>query len=205
MTRNTKIVLGVVAGLLVLCMCAGIAGFAALTAVARTAYQAPIQGPVVERAVRVQPAPGDSIFAERAPVQYDLPTGWREDLARHIFGVDMTALGGSDGHSHIFLLQIPPERDAQSSLREALALDHAGSRMAYRNGVQFRQVGQTQATLRGQPVTMTISEGTNRDGETYRQLTGVAADGTAQLVVLIEQPAKTWDQAMVDRFIASIR
>ncbi len=203
MTRNTKIVLGVVAGLLVLCLCAGVAGLAAVTAVARTAYQAPVQGPVIERAVRVQPF-SDPAFAERAPVQYDMPAGWREDLALHIFGFDMAALAGGDGHSHIFLMQVPPERDAQSSLREALAqLDV--SRTAYRNGMAFRKVGQAQVTLRGQPVAMTISEGTNRDGESYRQLTGVAADATAQLVVVIEQPVKSWDQALVDRFIASIR
>lgn len=200
MSRNTKIVLGVVAGLLVLCVCASAVFVAGLisfsTVVARNSPQVP---------VRVEQVLADPIFQEQAPLQYDMPSGWHQDLTLHIFGFQMIGLSGSDGHSHIFLMQLPPDRNADQAVKEALDGATNGGYTSYRNGMVLREVGQTTVTVRGQQVRMRISEGTNRDGETYRQWAGVGSDANGQMVVVVEQPVKTWDQGLVDRFIASIR
>ncbi len=200
MSRNTKIILGVVAGMLVLCMCVAFAAVAAIAIAgnhyARTAPEA---------SVRVQQVLADPIFREQAPLSYEMPSGWHQDLTLHIFGFEMIGLAGSDGHSHIFLMQLPPERSVEASIKEAFDEANTGGYTSYRYGMVLRQVGETTATVRGQQVTMKISEGTNRDGDTYRQWAGAASDANRQTVVVIEQPVKTWDQAMVDRFIASIQ
>ncbi len=200
MTRNTKIVLGVVAGLLVLCLCMGAA--AAVTALISMNNRVIATAP--EAAVRVDQVLSDPIFQEQAPLQYDMPSGWRQDFTFHIFGFQMIGLGGGDGHSHIYLLQLPPNRNADTAIKEAFDGVNT-SHTTYRNGMILREVGQTTATIRGQQVTMKISEGTNRDHEAYRQWAGAASDANGQTVVVVEQPVQTWDQAMVDGFLASIK
>jgi hypothetical protein len=66
-------------------------------------------------------------------------------------------------------------------------------------------VGTSQATVRGQPVTFVISEGTNSAGQAYQQMTGVFQSKGGLALLTVEKPTSRWHQATIDTFIASIR
>jgi hypothetical protein len=70
----------------------------------------------------------------------------------------------------------------------------------------MRVVGTQKATIRGQSVTLTISEGASGSSEaTMRQVTGVfnGKDGIVMLMAMGD--VDRWDQTMLDQFLASIR
>jgi hypothetical protein len=75
--------------------------------------------------------------------------------------------------------------------------------------VQTHVVGTQTATVKGQPVTLTVSEGTVAEGSeagtVFRQVIGVfpGKAGTAMLMVMGKKD--TWDEATLDNFLASIR
>jgi hypothetical protein len=66
-------------------------------------------------------------------------------------------------------------------------------------------VDEIPATIMGQPVTLVVSEGRNHDGQLYRQVDGMFEGKGGQALVVISGPVQTWDQTVVDEFIASIR
>ena len=75
--------------------------------------------------------------------------------------------------------------------------------------MQTHVVGTQAATIKGQPVTLTVSEGEVTEGSDagtiFRQVMGVVPgkDGTAMLMAMGKKD--TWDQATLDSFLASIR
>ena len=59
-------------------------------------------------------------------------------------------------------------------------------------------------TLRGQEVTLIVSEGVNSENVSYRQIS-VAFEGKGgPALLLFSESVEAWDQAAVDEFLASI-
>jgi hypothetical protein len=195
MSRQTKIVLGIVAGALGLCLCVAVLGVFALGAA----------GVSMARTVeisnqRVSPA-GSEIAG------YEVPDGWQHQYAVHVMGFSMVGMSGPDGHSHIMLIQVPEGRGTGKPNLQQM-LDQAASMPQYRattRGLKLQQVGQTETTIRGQQVRLMISEGVDAGARPYRQMTGVFQGPNGPTLLIIAGPSETWDQALFDRFIASIR
>lgn len=192
MSRNSKIIIAVIAGLFLLCACGAVATFGLLGAT----------GVAIGRAV--EPSPVKVSVAAGRIADFDLPSGYRPDVAIDVAGYTFVSYAPGDGHSHIMLIQAPPSVSIDQT-----ALDHyaqqAGVRRNYEQHVQVGVVGQTQATIRGQAVTLTIGEGTNSDGQAYRTMTGIFQGKGGPALISVESPISSWDQATVDAFIASIR
>lgn len=66
-------------------------------------------------------------------------------------------------------------------------------------------VGTQKATVRGQPVTLRLFEGTDESGRKIRQVVCAFAGKNGDLLLAIVAGQETWDQAMADRFLQSIR
>ena len=60
-------------------------------------------------------------------------------------------------------------------------------------------------TVRGQDATLVISEGVTSEGESYRQEAAAFQGQGGPALVVISGPVESWDQALVDAFLASIR
>jgi hypothetical protein len=65
-------------------------------------------------------------------------------------------------------------------------------------------VDQLPCSINGQDVMLTITEGVNHDGQTFRQATAMFQGKGGQAMVAYETPVSVWDQAKVDEFLASI-
>ena len=143
----------------------------------------------------------------RQIVDYEIPAGYEEMFAMDMVGVKMVAIGTSSVDTDfmmIVLMQFSPrveisreevERQVEQALTRQIGLGNA----------DWVNVGQEERIINGEPVTMTVREGTTDYGEHLRQISGLfqGKGGPAMLIVTGESEA--WDQAAVDSFIVSIR
>lgn len=72
-------------------------------------------------------------------------------------------------------------------------------------GLQLETVGEETISVRDQPVTLTIREGTNAEGDSVRQITGIFQGKSGPTMLMILGDQESWDQAAVDQFLGSIR
>lgn len=191
MNGTIKIILGLIAGLILICLILGISGL--------LLFQPTVQS--VGRA-----APIEVVAEEHSPEEiagYDLPPGFGDKFTLQFAGYSMVGYTGSDGHSHIYLAQAA---DSTGLTMETIqgwiteATDTNGYGIA-----EMRTVETIPGEIRGQAVSLVIGEGINHDGDIFRQVSGLFEGRHGPAVVVISGPEATWDQAMVDKFIASIR
>jgi hypothetical protein len=192
MSKNTKIILGVVIGIAVLCIIIAVIGVVALG----------FAGNKLAQAVHTDPAKVNEIAASVA--EFDLPAGFENPFAMDLAGYTFLGYTGSDKQSHIFFLKIPANASASPEELDQMAKQALQSQ-GNNNYAEMRVVGEQKVTIRGQQVSMTISEGTSSDGHTYRQQAGFFEGKGGLTYVAIEMPTAAWDQNKVDAFLASIQ
>jgi len=196
MSRGVKITLVVVAVLLVLCCVGGAAAFwIGGRLIGQAAQQAFVEDP--EQAAKI----GHQI------ADYTLPPGYREVGAMNAILFKMVFIGPQSRSSDrmVFaLMQYPigsnvDQEEMQRQMRRAF------EQQGQRRNMQMQVVGTRQVTIKGQPVTLVISEGSSSEGQTMRQVWGMfpGKDGTAMLMAMGDQDG--WDQAALDKFLASIK
>lgn len=192
MTKGTKIAIGVVAALVVLCVCLGVASFGGLF----------YFGQQIAESATEDPAEVAEIASGIA--DYDLPPGFSEQFGMRFLIFDMVAFGSDDNKQAILLMQFS----------EMIGMDQAEMEQQMNQSVQeqmgqqdldLQVVDQTTTTIRDETVTLTIREGTDVDDETVRQITGAFPGKGGSALLMIVGPQQSWDQAAIDDFIASIR
>jgi hypothetical protein len=196
MSKGVKIALVVVVILLGLCCVGGAAVYF-------------ITQRVVSQAFTDDPAKAATLAHEI--VDYSLPDGYREQGGINAAIFKMVFIGPTSMNQDsmfIILMQIPaganmsPE-EMQRQITQTMQQQGQG------RNIQTHEVGTQTATIKGQPVTLTVSEGTvtegSEAGSVFRQVIGVfpAKEGTAMLMVMGNKD--TWDQAALDNFLASIK
>jgi hypothetical protein len=194
MSRNGKIVLGIVCAMLALCLCGAVATVLVAVPIGRTVAR----GVVTE---------GPELAATAGNiVDYTLPDGYREEFAFHLAGTSFVSIRPQGEHSHIYLFQLPGYADVNQDELERQMHQTMRRQSSYgMERVDVRTVGQTKVTIRGEEVAMSIGEGENSSGEPYREMRGVfeGRGGTAMLI--IAGRTSEWDQAGIDAFIGSMR
>ncbi len=192
MTRNTKILIGIVGSLFLLCGCVAVIVLGGMGAF----------GMAIARTVETNPGKVQEVAGQIADFQ--LPENYRSEASVALGDYTFVSYAPGDGHSHIQLVQVPNSVHVDQAALERYAeqANPGTGRNRYSN---IRTVGQTQATIRGQNVTLVISEGTNRDGQTYRVMTGIFQGKGGPTLLSIEAPVSSWNQAEVDAFIASLK
>jgi len=196
MSKGVKIALVVVVVLLVLC-CMGGLGFYFITQ------------RVVSQAVIDDPAKAASLGHEI--VDYNLPDGYRELGGMNALVFKMIFIGPkSTNQDSMFMVLMQISAGANMSPEEMQRqMTQAMQQQGQGRTMQTHVVGTQTATIKGQPVTLTVSEGEvtegNDAGTLFRQVIGVfpAKDGTAMLMAMGKKD--TWDQATLDSFLASIK
>jgi len=192
MSRGLKITLVIVAIALFLC-CVGGLGVTLLGA------------RLFGRAIITDPDRAEAVGREIAG--YDLPPGYDEMFAMDVMGIKMVAIGPTALTSDfmvIMLMQFPAGMEISREEMER-QMEQALARQTGLGRADMRVVGQEQAIIKGEPVTLTVREGTTEDGGQLRQVSGLFQGKSGPTMLMVMGEAAAWDQPMLDRFIASIR
>ena len=191
MKGSSKTVLVVLSTLLVLCLCAGAAAFSLLS----------LTGHTLAGLLNSDQWNTEAVSAEIAG--YDLPEGFGDGYAAQMPGFSLVGYTGADGHSHIYLVQADSSTGMTLEGIERQILENTNT--TSRSPGSMTRVNVIPGTIRDQEVELVISEGTNHDGEGYRQVSGLFDGNGGPAAVIISMPVSSWDQASVDTFLASIR
>lgn len=191
MNTTIKIILGLVAGVTLICLCVGAGGLILLRSTHST-----LQGTFQSDSAKV-------VEASASIASYTLPAGFGDAYVTDVAGFSMVSYTGDDGHSHIYFFQLPKGIRLDQAEIERQLRENTGDK---NNNWEARSeiVDQVPATICGQETTLVVSEGINHDGQPYRQVSGVFEGQGGQALVVFERPVSSWDQAEVDEFLASI-
>jgi hypothetical protein len=192
MSRNGKIAVAVVAGVLVLlvvCACA-CAGMAVLSRSSRWEYTS----------VRTESA--ESTVADA--VSFAIPQGFVSGDSGEAFGIRWIELHPAGADGHIMLLSAPASLGLDLDAIRDVADDAAdwSIRDAEGNAIATDTVN---VVIRGQSIAMMHATGLNDDGQAFRSLTGMFEGRDGPVFLTIALPADQWDQDAIESFIASIQ
>jgi hypothetical protein len=193
MSRNTKILLGVILGTAVLLfICAGTAVLSA-------------GGYAFHRVTRAMDFDAATVRSEAAAIaDFELPEGYAPNYAFDMGGFKLVAYDPSDGHSHLMLVQGPQWLNLDPSAFEAQIRRDLAGRAGWDERTESTIVDHRTLRVDGQAVEFVIGEGVNGDGGEYRTMAGVWNNAQGQVLIYIEEPLTRWNQAEIDAFVASI-
>ena len=138
---------------------------------------------------------------------YDVPADYEEMLAMNVMGIKMVAIGSttpSPSFMMIVLMQFPRGLGVTQEEMER-QIEQAMARQGGLGDADMTIVGQEETTIKGEPVTLTVREGTTGGGEHLRQMSGLFQGNGGPAMVMVIGETAVWDQPAVDLFIASIR
>jgi len=189
-SRNAKILIVVLAGMLLLCACGSITA-------------AIVGGWLISRTATTQPASIGDIGSEIADFQ--LPAGFVPDYAVNMAGIRLVAYRPRSGSGHIMLAQVPEGISVDAAKLEEEIRSAARSRGYTWFDEKMQVVAEEQVTIRGQETTLITAEGMSRSSGAFRQVTASFHGKAGPAWVMVIRPVSEWDQAQVDAFLASIR
>jgi len=138
-------------------------------------------------------------------IDYDLPPDYRESQVLSVQGQYAAVI--------IAHRERPGDMIFIESVTEGILSDEEGrasyeTRFSREMGLHrynTQPAGTQPTTVRGQPTTLRFFEGTDENGRKIRQVVcGFSSKGGDVLLAIVASQ-ETWDQAMVDRFLQSIR
>lgn len=192
MSRNTKIILGIVGGLLALCCIAAI-----------------VVAIFVQRAGE-QFAEGfdnPEAAAETAAeiVTYDLPPGFAEEGAMSFFGID-TVFISSDTNDSVIMFMAFPEMFAGNEAEMQQQMEDAMAENIGQEGISMQFVESRNVVINDSNTTVNIFEGTDENGTLVRQATAIFESNSGKpSMLMVFAPANRWESADLDGFIESLR
>jgi hypothetical protein len=132
---------------------------------------------------------------------FNLPEGYYTDFGAKFKGYSIAAFNQGNGQSHIYLIQSEKESDAEK-LEKMLIEMVPNSRDSQ---TRMTVIENRPAMVRGQNVTLVISEGVNAEGNSYRQVTTAFNGKGGPAFLVLSESVTQWDQAAVDNFLTSIK
>ena len=131
---------------------------------------------------------------------FDLPAGYTADFSAAMSGYSVAAYSPGDGQSHLYLIQSSQDADGDALEKSLTNLVPGASDVKARMTV----IENRQVTVRGQTVTAVISDGINSENNRYRQMMVVFEGKGGPALLVLSTPANTWDETMVDTWLASV-
>lgn len=198
MSRNTKIVLGVIAGIVGLCCLVAVVVAIFLPRYAeRFADEAFAENPEEAAAV------GEAIL------QYDLPAGFSEQTAMSFFGMNMVFITDDrvgENDASVIMIMSFPESFAGDPDRMQQQMEESFTQQSGRGNVDFQFAGSEDIVINDMNTTLNYYEGQTEGGVTVRQATAVfESDEGGPGMLMVVSPTDRWEQANIDSFIDSLR
>jgi hypothetical protein len=192
MNRNTKIALGILGGILLICICLGACGLLILGSFGRT----------ITRSIKTDPTEIAQIAGKIA--QFNTPPGYKVS-AMSILGIDMLVIAPPYTGMPIFMMMQYPASGYVDSDQFQAQIERSVGQQYFGRGMTFRNIGQTTAYFRGQKVNLMILEGTTETGKTVIEEIGAFQGNNGAVFLSILGERNTWDQATIDAFLHSIQ
>ncbi|MGI6209287.1 MAG: hypothetical protein ACOYEW_13885 [Anaerolineae bacterium] len=189
MNRKSTVIFLTATALLMGCLCANVAGMVAI----RSAGAYLIRGLASE--------PGRVNAIRSGIADYDLPAGFGQARAARVMGFSVVAYTGTDDHSHIYLFQVPSSLPLDWARLEREIGPISGNDEYTRTRVVERRA----CRIAGADSTLVITESINRRDQPYLAASALFRGRGGPAIVSISMPRANWDQAAVDRFVASVR
>jgi hypothetical protein len=192
MNTTPKRILGILVGGMLLCLGIVVLGLVLFIATTRSV----ISG--------VQAEPGEAAAVAAEIADFSLPAGYSSAVVTQIADLEVVGYNGPDGNSHIYLLQLPPAiRVDQAALESQLQSNAPDPGNDY--GPNMQVIDQQPVTIRGQAATLVVSEGTNGQGHSIRSANAVFEGKDGQALLSISGRTATWDAALIETFISSMK
>lgn len=135
--------------------------------------------------------------------QYDMPPGYKPAMSMSIPSMyDMVALSDDSGTMIMFMQFTAQTGMSEQQMQEQMR--QSFEQQSGQGGVPMQVVEMREDTIRGQKVTITISEGTG-EGVTMRQWMTVFKGNGGPTVLMIQGATFNWDDTLITNFIHSIR
>lgn len=184
MSRNAKIAIGIVVGLIVVC---------AMCAISISIFGA--------RAVsNIEDTDPAEVGAEI--IDYQLPTNFTEEMGFSLFGMRMVAIDMGEGV--IMLIEMPVEGASEEQMRSQLE-EQFSAQLGQQSNMTFEEVSREEIILNGERSNLVTSEATDSNGKTSRQATAIfEAKSGKTAMMLIAGDADDWDNAAVSEFLQSM-
>lgn len=194
MSRNTKIILAVFTGIVVLILlCAG-------------TFVLSLGGLAWNGMARAMEYDAVDVSREAAAIgDFELPEGYTPNYAFNAAGFRVVDYDLRDGHSHLMLVQAPEWAKLNQAEFEQQVRRNLGDKLKWGEDTKSKIVERRSLRVAGEPVEFAISAGVNASGGDYRAMTGVWDSPKGQVLIYVEEPQAHWNQAEIDAFIASIR
>jgi hypothetical protein len=188
-TRTILIILGV----LVLCCCIVLGGGYLLT---RYGFEYLGNTMIVQ-----DPAQISQVSDKLA--DYDLPPGYEEEFVMDILGIQaLFSFNGNNG-SMITMMQINTSLygDSESTRQQ---FQDSFLQQFQTDNIQFTAVDQRPIEIRGDQTTLYEYEGSDSQGNQFRQWTTVFEGKNGTVMLMIVGSKNTWDDAEMEAFIQSM-
>ncbi|MCP4419293.1 MAG: hypothetical protein GY805_21985 [Chloroflexi bacterium] len=191
MSRNTKIVVGIIAGIVGLCCLIVIVGFLVLPRMFSN-FADSVDDPAAAADV------AESI------VDYKLPSGYEEEGAMNFLGFRMAFISGRSESSMIMLAEFPAalagdEEQMQEQMRDAFA-NQSGTQSS-----NLEYVDSDELTINGADATIATYEGTDDRGNSMRQLIGVFETKSGNPgMLMVFGSLDSWDGDGIGSFLDSL-
>jgi len=142
--------------------------------------------------------------AQEKIAEFDIPPGY-EPMAMSMFVYDMIYLTPSDSeYDPMIMLMQFSRATAGDPEQMAEQLRQAAEQQTDQPGLSMEMVDSFEEVIRGQTVTVTVSEASYQ-GFTMRQWVTMCQGNKGPVILMIQGIAETWDEQLVDDFIKSIR
>ena len=132
---------------------------------------------------------------------FDLPEGYTAEFSAEMSGYTLASYKGAAGPSHLYIIQSDKAADGDELNKMLTQMAPGSSDWETRMTV----VENRAVTIRGQEAMLVISEGTNHEGQLYRQATVAFEGKSGPAMLAISDTVELWDQEAVDAFLASIQ
>lgn len=189
MTKKQKIIIGVAAGLAVLCLAACGVTLLIFRAAGSAITNSQIKSPQEAQAA------AESIAA------FDMPQGYTASQGMKLLGMTVV-MYQSSSRVNIMVMEMPTGRelnDADIRQMQRAYDQQSGGRSG------MRVVDTKELTIRGKPARIIISEGPLKAGEQFRQVIVYFQGNHGLASMFITGPVSDWNAAAYDAMILSIR
>ena len=200
MSKNTKIVLGIVGGVTALCVCICVGGWIALK----------ISGKVLQETI-VQDTPEEAAATAKEIIDYKLPTGYQEQMAMNMGFIQMITIADTQStdteNARPLIMIASMSSDIEADEEELrLQIQLSMQRSSNRQGYEMKLVEEQEVTISEQQVNLMIYEGVDEKGNPIKQIVSGLFDGkNSKVMLFIMGQESNWNQEEIDTFIASIK
>lgn len=198
MNKTLKVVLIIILVLVLLCCCTG-TGLALTGVVSMGSILKNIDANTTEN-------PEEVAIMAAGIADFEPPAGFGNPYGMKVLNITAVGYFSQDTSTHIFLTELPKNLNLNVEEIMQSLQEQSGKGQVTVNGGQFVSVEDRSVIIRGQQSTLIIKEGDSSEGENVRvgTVTFDSKQGN-QAILMISGKASSWDDALVNDFIASIK